>query len=241
MNMKPIVLIMVLFALIITASAPSYASSPASRCENADTACREFEQLTDAGQFEKIVAQYEAAGGAAYSEGSRSYIGQAYLALASRDDVSPEQEERCYWNALKLNCTIAYMGLYFFHVQKDEEKALGFLREYVKTKPIDTVPFVILGEAELTRNNYETADAYLREAKRVAYAYSPRVDWLLFKANYLLKNYQFASEMFMSAVTKGKFESEIKALSSDPRFEGIEKRPEFNTCRSMFKVAKSEN
>jgi len=238
--MKPIVMIMVVFTLIIAASAPGYAS-PASSCESTDTVCREFEQFIDAGQFDKIVAQYETAGGIAYSEGSRSYIGQAYLALASREDISPEQEERCYINALKLNCPIAYMGLYFFHVQKDEEKALGFLREYVKTKPADTVPFVILGEAELAGNNYETADAYLREAKRVAHAYSPRVDWLLFKANYLLKNYQFASEMFMNAVTKGKFESEIKALSTDPRFEGIEKRPEFNACRSLFKLTKSGN
>jgi tetratricopeptide (TPR) repeat protein len=240
MNMKPGIMIMVIFTLLITASAPSPAA-PASRCEDTDTVCREFEQLTGAGRVEKIVAQYETAGGQAYSEGSRSYIGQAYLALASRDDISPELEERCYLNALKLNCTIAYMGLYFFHAQKDEEKALGFLREYVKTKPLDTVPFVILGEAELARNNYEIADSYLREAKRVAHAYSPRVDWLLFKANYLLRNYQFASEMFMNAVTKGKFESEIKALSADPRFEGIEMRPEFNACRSLFKLAKSGN
>ncbi len=238
--MKPSIMIMVVFTLIITASVPGYAS-PKSRCENTDTVCGDFEQLTDAGQFDKIVARYETARGIAYSEGSRSYIGEAYLALASREDISPEQEELCYMNALELNCPVAYMGLYFFHVQKDEEKALGFLREYIKTKPADTVPFVILGEAELARNNYETADAYLREAKRVAHAYSPRVDWLLFKANYLLKNYQFASEMLMNALTKGKFESEIKALSADPRFEGIEKRPEFHACRSLFKVAKSGN
>ncbi len=239
--MKPPVMITIVFTLLITASLQADASSPASRCENADTVCTEFERLTDAGQFGKIVAQYEAAEGTAYSEGSRSYIGEAYLALASRDDISPEQEERYYMNALKLNCAIAYMGLYFFHVQKDEEKALGFLREYVKTKPLDTVPFVILGEAELARNNFETADGYLREAKRVAHAYSPRVDWLLFKANYLMRNYQFASQMFINAVTKGRFESEIEALLADPRFDGIEKRPEFNACRSLFKLAKSGN
>jgi len=238
--MKPVVLIMIVFTLVITASAPSYAS-PASGCKSTDSTCRDFEQFTEAGQFEKIVARYETAAGTVYSEASRSYIGQAYLALASRDDVTAEQEERCYLNAIKLDWPIAYMGLYFFHVQKDEEKALGFLREYVKTRPADMVPFVILGEAELDRNNYEIADAYLREAKRVAHAYSPRVDWLLFKANYLLKNYQFASEMFMNAATKGKFESEIKALSADPRFEGIEKRPEFDACRSLFKLAKSGN
>lgn len=112
---------------------------------------------------------------------------------------------------------------------------------YVKTKPADTVPFVILGEAELARKDYATADAYLWEAKRVAHAYSPRMDWLLFQANYLLKKYQFASEMFMNAVTKGNFENKIRVHTADSRFEGVEKRPEFNACRGLFNIAKSGN
>ncbi len=240
-HMMRIVTVLLILMMVIVPSSAGIASSPASRCGDEDNICREFEQLSEQQQPEKIIRQYEAGTGAAPSAGSRFYIGQAYLALASRDGVSPEQEESYYWKALKLDHTIAYMGLYFFHVQKDEEKALGFLREYVKTRPEDTVPYVILGEAELSRKNYASADTYLREAKRVAHAYSPRVDWLLFQANYLLKNYKFASEMLENAVTKGKFENEIRALSSDRRFEGIEKLPEFQSLRKLFKAAASGN
>ncbi len=235
--MRHIITVLTIVVLVILLSTTGSASTPSSRCEDDDKVCREFERFAAAEQPGKIIEQYESGAGAVRSEGARFYVGQAYLALAARDDVSPAQEENYYWKALRLDCTAAYMGLYFFHVQKDEEKALGFLREYVKTNPPDTVPFVILGESELNRNNYAAADAYLREAKKVARAYSPRVDWLLFQANYLLKNYQFASEMLMNAVTKGNFEKEIKALASDPRFEGIEKRPEFQSLRKMLKVA----
>ncbi len=239
--MKHSITIMISITLIIAASTAGFASTPMSGCKEADKVCKEFEQFTEAQLPEKIITRYEADKNAGYSEESRRYIGQAYLALASRDDISPEQEESCYRKALELNYTVAYMGFYFLYVQKDEEKALGFLREYVKTEPADTVPYVLLGEAELNRKHYELADAYLREAKKVARAYSPRVDWLLFQANYLLKNYQFASEMFSSAVTKGKFENELKTLSSDPRFADIEKRPEFKKYRNMLKVAKADN
>jgi len=238
--MRHFVTVLIIVMLVIALPLAGSASLPASRCENGDRVCKEFEQLTEEQQPEKIIKQYEAGTGAELSAGSRFYIGGAYLALASGDNVSPEQEESYYWKALRLDYSIAYMGLYFFHVQKDEEKALGFLREYVKTKPEDTVPYVILGEADLNRHNYESADRYLREAKRVARAYSPRVDWLLFQANYLLKNYQFASEMFASAVTKGKFESEISALLTDSRFKGIEKLPEFQGLQKVLKVANSD-
>ncbi len=239
--MRNFVTVLILVMLVTTLSTAGFASSPASRCTDADNVCREFERLAELEQPEKIIEQYETRTGATLSEESRFYIAQAYLAIAARDDVSPALEESCYWKALKLDYSPAYMGLYFFYVQKDEEKALGFLREYVKTKPADTVPFVILGEAELNRTNYTAADAYLREAKRVANAYSPRVDWMLFQTNYMLKNYRFASEMFANAVTKGNFEKEIKALSSDPRFSGIEKLPEFRNLRKMLKVAKSKS
>jgi hypothetical protein len=133
------------------------------------------------------------------------------------------------------------MGLYFFYAPKDEEKALGFLREYVKTKPADTVPYVILGESELNRKHYDLADVYLREAKKVAHAHSPRVDWMLFQANYLLKHYEFAKEMFESAVTNGNFENEIKVMTTDPRFEGIDKRPEFERYQSTLKAVKTSS
>lgn len=226
-----------LFAIVLAVPAPVRAAAPPSRCEDADKDCKEFEQLLEAQQPEKIITRYEAAKTARYSESARRYIGEAYLALASRDDVSPELEEGYYRKALEVGHSIAYMGLYFFYAQKDEDKALGFLREYVKTGPKDTVPYVILGESELNKKHYKLADSYLRDGKKVAHAHSPRVDWLLFQANYLLGDYQFAVEMFESALTNGTFEKEVKVLSSDVRFEGIENRPEFQKHRSLFKEA----
>jgi hypothetical protein len=104
----------------------------------------------------------------------------------------------------------------------------------VKTGPADTVPYAILGESELNQKNYALADTYLRQAKKVAHAHSPRIDWMLFKANYLLKNYEFAAEMFESAAKDEKFEKEIKALASDARFEGIGKRPEFKKFQGLL-------
>jgi len=230
----------IMAAFVFTATA--HAADPApktSHCADTDKLCKQFESLTEAQQPEQIVGQYESARTAAYSEDARRYIGSAYLALASRDNISPVQEEGYYRKALELNHYIAYMGLYFFHVQQDEEKALGFLKEYVKTKPADTVPYVILGESELNKKHYELADRYLQEAKKVAHAHSPRVDWMLFQTNYLLKNYAFAKEMFESAVTKGKFDNELKAISMDPRFEGIGSRPEFKQYQHLLTVAKA--
>jgi tetratricopeptide (TPR) repeat protein len=232
--MKTLFAFIALFAIVLAASSPVRAAAPPSRCEDADKDCKEFEQLLDAQQPEKITARYEAAKTARYSEIARRYIGEAYLALASREDITPEQELGYYEKALEVKHYIAYMGLYFFYAQKDEDRALGFLREYVKTKPPDTVPYVILGEAELNKQHYELADTYLREAKKVAHAHSPRVDWLLFRANYLLKNYQFAAEMFGNAVAAGTFEKELKALKTDPRFEGIGKRTEFRKFDAFF-------
>jgi len=234
---KRFVLGIALFFITLAIPALVRASAPPSKCEDTDKDCIEFEQLLDAQQPDKVISRYEAAKTAPYSAAARRYIGDAYLLLASREDITPEQELGYYQKALEVKHFIAYMGLYFFYVQKDEEKALGFLREYVKTGPKDTVPYVILGESELNKKHYELADAYLREGKKVAHAHSPRVDWLLFQANYLMGNHQFAGEMFESAVTTGTFEKEAKALSSDVRFEGIGDRPEFRKHRGLFKAA----
>jgi Flp pilus assembly protein TadD len=119
------------------------------------------------------------------------------------------------------------MGLYFITVQKDPEAALGYLRQYVATNPGDSVPYVILGEAELEKGRNREADAFLRASKKVARANSPRVEWMLFKANYLLGNYSDAARMFESAVASGQFDKQVKSLADDARFSGIGMRPEF--------------
>lgn len=233
---KTIIAILTVVA-IGAAPAASFGGVLHSRCEDGDSTCKEFEQLIDQQQPGKIIALYDPA--KRYSDASLHYVGDAYLQLASGDNVTPEQEEGYYRKALEVKHYIAYMGLYFFYAQKDEEKALGFLREYVKTKPADTVPYVILGESELDKKHYDLADAYLREGKKVAHAHSPRVDWLLFQANYMLGNYQFARDMFESAVTNGNFEKEIKAVVADHRFDGIDKRPEFERYQGTFSKGKT--
>ena len=187
---------------------PEGISSENSLCIKSDTVCMEFEQLAEAGQFDAIIKKIDAA--TRYSEGSRHLIGKAYLALAGREEATPEQEETFCRKALEYGATQAYMGLYFIHAQKDQEKALGFLRQYVETKPVDSVPYVILGETELGKKNYKLADFYLRESKKVARARSARVDWMLFQANYLLGNYQYAGEMIGSVAANGKFNEELK-------------------------------
>jgi hypothetical protein len=84
---------------------------------------------------------------------------------------------------------------------------------------------VILGEAELEKKNYQTTDAYLREAKKVARGYSVNLEWLSFQAGYLTGDYAYACAMLESAMKKPGYEKELRALASDPRFSGMEKRP----------------
>jgi tetratricopeptide (TPR) repeat protein len=239
MQKKCVILFSVLITLAMAAPAPGIAAAPDASCDDSDRICKEFKHLLETEHPEKIIAQYDPT--LHYSEISLRYIGIAFLQLASKDDITPEQEEHYYMKALEVKQYSAYMGLYFFYADKDEEKALTFLREYAKTKPDDPVPYAILGKSELNRKHYDLADSYLREAKKVAHGYSPRVDWMLFQANYLLQHYQFASEMFESVVAQGGFDKEIKAMTRDPRFEGIEKRPEFERYHGMLNALKTSN
>lgn len=209
--------------------------SGTSLCEETDSVCREFETLADADQFEAIIRKTEAAG--QYSAGARHYIGRAYLALAASESNTPEQEEAYCRKALEYGAIQANMGLYFIHVQKDEEKALSFLREYVKMKPSDSVAYVLLGESEFGKKNYQLADTYLREAKRISRADSPHVAWLLFQANYLLGDFEFAGRMLEAAFKNGNFEQELKKLSSDARFQNMKKQPEFTKFRRFMDAA----
>lgn len=221
--MKSSNILIILFVIVLNAvSSSAEAGSP---CAEKDAVCRQFAALAESDQFEKIIGLVDK--NAVYSESARDYIGKAYLMLAAKETNTPEQEEALCRKALEFGAVQAYMGLYFINVQKDETAALGYLKQYIETKPRDSVPYVILGEAELDKKNYRLSDQYLRESKKVARASSPRVDWMLFQANYLLGNFEYAGEMFESALKNGRFENEVKAIARDSRFEGISQRPEF--------------
>jgi tetratricopeptide (TPR) repeat protein len=149
------------------------------------------------------------------------------LGLAPAENNTPEQEEQYCRKALEYGAIQAYMGLYFITVQKDPEAALAYLRQYVSSKPRDSVPYVILGEAELEKGHFQEADDLLRASKTVARANAPRVDWMLFKANYLMGKFDDAARLFATAVASGQFDTQVKELASDVRFQSIGKRPEF--------------
>lgn len=205
----------------------------------ADKACGKLRRLAEEEKYEKLIGAVEA--GKQYSEAARYYIGKAYLELAAKDGNTPGQEEQYCRKALEYGQLQAYMGLYFINAQKDPERALGFLREYVLTAPADPVPFVILGESEMEKENYKAADIFLREAKRVSRAHSPRVDWLLFQTNYHLKDYAFAGAMLASALENGRFDAELKTILVDEHYKGIEKRPEFRKYRDVFKEVRKNS
>ena len=205
-------------------------------CRDSDRACKTFRTLSEEEKYEMIVQK--AGPAEKYSPETQYYIGQAYLQLAGRETNTPDQEEQFCRKALEYGQHQAYMGLYFINAQKDPEAALEYLRLYSLTSPADSVPFVLLGESELDKGNYAAADIFLREAKRVARAQSPRVDWMLFQANYMMENYTFAGEMFGRALENAKFRKEVKRLLSDKNFKGIEKRPEFRKYRAVFSESK---
>jgi len=203
------------------------------QCPEKDEQCKEFARLAEAEQYDKIIGAIDAK--KTYSDASRSIIGQAYLMMAGRETNTPEQEEQFCRKALEYGSTSAYMGLYFIYASKDAEAAFGFLKQYIATKPRDSVPYVILGEAELEKKNYQAADAYLREARKVARGQSANLDWLSFQAGYLTGDYAYAGSMLESAMKRPEYEKELRSLIADPRFSGMEKRPEFKQYEYLFK------
>jgi len=204
-------------------------------CDEKDTVCKEFSRLAETEQYDKIIGALDAK--KSYSDASRSIIGQAYLMIAGREANTPEQEEQFCRKALEYGATSAYMGLYFIYAAKDPETALGFLKQYITTKPKDSVPYVILGEAELEKNNYQAADTYLREAKKVARGYSANLEWLSFQAAYLTGDYAYAGASLENAMKKPEYEKELRTLAADPRFSGMGKRAEFKQYEHLFKSA----
>lgn len=217
---------LLLLTLFLAPGTDFAADNPqASLCPDKDAVCKEFETLVQNEQYTAAILRIDPK--AAYSETARQYIGKAYLGIAPAENNTPEQEEQYCRKALEYGAVQAYMGLYFVTVQKDADAALGYLRQYVATKPADSVPYVLLGEAELEKNHYQEADAFLRASKKVARANSARVDWMLFKTNYLLGNYEDAARMFEAAVASGQFDGQVKEILSDVRFSGIASRSEF--------------
>jgi tetratricopeptide (TPR) repeat protein len=189
--------------------------------------------LAAAEQFDKIIDKVEAT--ATYSSEARDLIGQAYLILAGKEGNSPAQEEYYCLKALEYGATSAYIGLYFIHAGQNEEKALGFLKQYIDSKPRDSVPYVLLGQAEMDKGNYKAANEYLREAKSVARGHSTNVDWMLFQVNYLLGDFAYASAILDGALTRGQFVNELRSLSTDPRFADLSLRPEFRKYVPLIK------
>ena len=230
---KQLIMIVIVSGLSLTA--PSVIIAAENKCPEKDGPCREFARLAETEQYDKIIGAIDAK--KSYSDAARSIIGQAYLMIAGRETNTPEQEEQFCRKALEYGSTSAYMGLYFIYAPKDAEAALGFLKQYIATKPKDSVPYVILGEAELEKKNYQTADAYLREAKKVARGHSFKLEWLSFQAGYLTGDYAYAGAMLESVMKKPEYEKELRALALDPRFSGMEKRPEFKQYESILQGA----
>lgn len=194
-------------------------------CPSKDPVCKEFAKLADAGQFEKLIARVDAR--KTYSSDTRAVIGKAYLMLAGKKGNSREQEEKFCLKALEYGATSAYMGLYFMNAGQNEEKAFGFLKQYVATGPTDSVPYGLLGEAEMNKKNYAAAIAYLRAAKKASQVGSANVDWMLFQASYITGDYHTASSMLDSSFALGKTVGDLKALILDPRFADMGKQPQF--------------
>jgi tetratricopeptide (TPR) repeat protein len=233
---KHLVGIMMTVVLIISGLTGALATE--SPCSAQDVACKEFSTLAATEQFDKIIGKVDAT--MTYSPAARSYIGQAYLMIAGRENNTPEQEEQFCLKALEYGATSAYMGLYFIHAGQNEEKALGFLKQYIATQPKDSVPYVLLGQVEMDKGNYVAANAFLRQARSVARGHSANLDWMLFQVNYLLGDFAYASAMFDSALTQGQFVNELKSLSADPRFADLSLRPEFRNYEPMIKGASAK-
>lgn len=226
-------LIMIVVAFGLSGAVPSGMIAAENLCPKKDERCGEFARLAETEQYDKIIEALDAK--ANYSDASRNIIGQAYLMIAGRENNTPEQEEQYCRKALEYGATSAYMGLYFIYASKDTEAAHGFLKQYIVTKPRDSVPYVLLGEAELQQKNYQAADAYLREAKKLARGHSANLAWLSFMAGYLTGDYFYAGAMLESATKDPTYEKELRALVSDPRFAGMGKRPEFKQYEYLFK------
>lgn len=231
MKKKTIIAAFAVFAIMLHGHTNNMAAG--STCTENDAACRQFAILAENNQFERVIEQVDAA--TVYTAAARGYIGQAYLMLAGKEGNTLEQEEQLCRKALEFGSTSAYMGLYFIYSDRDTEVALGYLKQYIATKPADAIPYILLGDAEMEKKNYEAANAYLREAKRIARRQSVHLDWMLFRVNYILGNYAYAGSALDGAMADGQYVKEFRALATDPLYEGMIKMPEFRKYETMMK------
>jgi len=225
-------------AVVIIMSGQSGAMAAGISCSEKDSACKEFSKLAAADQYDKIIEKVDAK--KSYTEAARSIIGDAYLMVAGQETNTPEQEEQFCLKALEYGATSAYMGLYFINASQDSDKALGYLFQYIMTSPKDSVPYVLLGEAEMAKENYEDANLYLRMAKTVARGHSTNLDWMLFQVSYLLGDFTYASAMLDGALAQGQFVNELRSLSANPLFVDISLRPEFKKYEPLIKGASAK-
>ena len=224
--------IIMITGLFLAGQSPAL-SAEQQNCSRNDKTCREFAKLSEAEQFEQVIAKVDPK--RTYSDEAKRYIGDAYLMLAGRENNTPEQEEQFCLKALEYGATSAYMGLYFVNAATNTEKALSYLKQYVATSPQDSVPYVLLGEAELEKRNYTEASTYLTEAKKISHGRSSNLNWLLFQATYLKGDYFKAAAMLDDSFSSGKTVGDLKALlAGDPRFAEIGTRPEFKRFFTMI-------
>lgn len=198
----------------------------------ADAICKKLQALYDKEKYEKIVEIVDH--GVTYSEGSIFYIGRSHIIIAEKKEL-PSEREQLYRRALKFKYYPAYMALYSLYSDKAPKIALEFVKKYIETNPDDPDPYFILGEVEFRGKKYNIANKYLRKSKKLSRGHTAGLDWLLFKVNYILGNYKYASKMLESAFAQGQFVEELKALKTDPRFNGVEKHPEFKEYRQYFR------
>lgn len=196
-----------------------------------DKVCKKLENQYYKKEYEKIISTFDPK--ERYSEGSILYIGMSYTILAEKAR-SLEAKDKLYRQAVAAKYYPAYMSLYNLYRERNPKAAMEFVRAYVKTNPDDAAPFFALGEVEFEKGNYKDANKYLRRARALSNGHTAGIDWLLFKTSYILGNYKFAREMFESASAQSRLTEDIRALKSDPRFTGIENRPEFKEYRTLF-------
>ena len=198
-----------------------------------DEECKKIQNLYHQSQYDKIVEM--ASIKKKYSEGAVFFIGRACINLSDRSNLTSNQKEKLLLTAIEYGYYPAYMNLYNIYADKDAEVAIGFVKKYVEKNPDDPDPFFIIGESEFKKNNYKLANTFLKKSKKLSKGHTATLDWLLFKVNYILRDYGYSKKMLDSAFAQGHYVEELRALKADSRFADIEKHAEFEKYLYYFK------